>query len=288
MKKPGNINGGNNGRDGDKNLSALYDKLSTELPASKLDETILSAAHEKARAGKRKKVSTSPFSSNWAVPLSLAATVVLSVSIVLTIPDADLKSPQDLQMRRLKTQVPESIEAEKNSQMNKDNLLKLDESTAGRKQTSTRSPGIKEEKRDALLLQKGLVKLKPAMAPAERSAPASIAPLKLQEEADLAAPRDNTRARSVAPKKALQKEKIKMKSNDKPTDSKKTFANIGKVKPGLSKQAVFELLGEPYKKTNASWLYRIIENNQAQNYTITFENNLVITVEMVTPALRNP
>jgi len=86
MKKSGNNQVGNNGHDGDKNLSALYGKLSTELPPGKVDDAILSAAHQNIKSVKRKKISTSPFSSNWVVPLSLAATVVLSVSIVLTIP----------------------------------------------------------------------------------------------------------------------------------------------------------------------------------------------------------
>ena len=304
MKKSGKNQGGNNGRN-DKNLSALYGKLSTELPSNKIDEAILSAAHQKSATVKRKKVSTSPFSSNWVVPLSLAATVVLSVSIVLTIPDADFQNPPDSQMRRLATQLPESVEAEKNGRMNQAKQL---EPTADRKQAGAQSLEVKEEKRDALSLRKESAKQKPAMAPAERSMPASVAPLRSLEEADSAAPLTNksgvapapapaststsshetTRTRSVAPKKAAQVEKMKAKAIEKPAASKKTFANISQVKPGLKKQAVLDLLGEPYKKSENSWVYRIAENNQAQNYTITFENNLVISVEMVAPALKQP
>ncbi len=73
---------------------------------------------------------------------------------------------------------------------------------------------------------------------------------------------------------------------ERPAKTKKTFANIGKVKPGMNKQTVFELLGEPDKKTETSWLYRIVENSQAQNYTITFKDNRVTTVEMIAPALK--
>jgi len=216
-------------------------------------------------------------------------------------------------MRRLNKEMPEAIEAEQPGRLNQSDQLK---STADRKQTSVQSPTVKEEKRDALSFKKELAKQKPAMVPAESVAPASIAPaseapMKSMEEADSAAPRmgtsgaittgpqdraqDNilnktqgtTRARPATPKKAVQKEKMKLDKLNQ-TESKKTFANIGKVKPGLNKQAVLALLGEPYKKTNTSWLYRIVENNQAQNYTITFKNNLVVTVEMVTPALRSP
>jgi len=295
MKKTGNNGNANNGSD-DKNLSALYGKLSTELPPSKLDDAILSAAHQNIKSVKRKKVSTSPFSSNWAVPLSLAATVVLSVSIVLTIPDADIQNQSELQMRRLGKEIPEAIEAEKPVQMNQDKQLN---STADRKQAGVQAPGIKEEKRDEPLFRKELAKQKPAMAPAESTAPASVMPLRSLEEADTAttltnqpdvapasAPREVNRARSVTPKKAAKKNKIKTMANESPAKTKKTFANISKVVPGLNKQAVFELLGEPYKKTNTRWLYRIVENNQAQNYTITFEGNLVKTITMVAPALK--
>ncbi len=294
MKKTGNNGNANNGSD-DKNLSALYGKLSTEMPASKLDDAILSAAHQNIKPGKIKKISTSPFSSNWAVPLSLAATVVLSVSIILTIPDADIQNQSELQMRQLDKAIPEAIEAEKPAQMNQAIQLKP---AADRKQAGVQSLEAKEEKRGPQLLRKESAKQKPAMAPAERSAPASVAPLRSLEEADTAttltnqpdvAPastREVNRARSVTPKKAAKKNKIKTMATERPAKTKKTFANISKVVPGLNKQTVFELLGEPDKKTETSWLYRIVENSQAQNYTITFENNQVMTVEMIAPALK--
>jgi len=301
MKKTGANGNGNNGGN-DKKLSALYGKFSTELPSRKVDDAILSAAHQNIKSAKRKKVSTSPFSSNWVVPLSLAATVVLSVSIVLIIPDADIQTHPELQMRQLSKEIPEAIEAEKTSQMNQ---AQESQPKADRKQPSAQSLESKAEKKGPQLLRKKSAKQQPAMAPAESSAPASVAPtsaspLRSLEEADTTAPQvskpgvapassqDNTRSQAAAPKKSLQKKKIQAMANARLVETKKTFANVEKVKPGMNKQAVLALLGEPDKKTETSWLYRIVENNQAQNYTITFENNKVTAVEMIAPALKQP
>lgn len=84
----------------DKYLSDLYSELSQEQPSASLDEKILSEARkevgqqsvisENDSSGSEpdysfRKKSAGPFSGNWGVPLSLAAVIVLSVSVVVMI-----------------------------------------------------------------------------------------------------------------------------------------------------------------------------------------------------------
>ncbi len=59
----------------DAKVSQRYRELATEEPPRALDEPILAAARRSAR----------PWTQRWAVPLSLAAVVVLSVAITLRI-----------------------------------------------------------------------------------------------------------------------------------------------------------------------------------------------------------
>jgi len=63
----------------DKQISALYQKASAEQPPEHLDNAILAAAKREVRAKPR---AVSPFSTRWTLPFSLAAVVVLSVSVV--------------------------------------------------------------------------------------------------------------------------------------------------------------------------------------------------------------
>jgi hypothetical protein len=63
----------------DKEISALYRDASQEQPPAHLDDAILAAAKREVRAGPKP---LSPFSTKWTLPFSLAAVIVLSVSVV--------------------------------------------------------------------------------------------------------------------------------------------------------------------------------------------------------------
>jgi hypothetical protein len=62
-------------RAGDPKVSAAYRELGAEEPPRALDDAILAAARRSAR----------PWTKRWAVPLSLAAVIVLSVTVTLRI-----------------------------------------------------------------------------------------------------------------------------------------------------------------------------------------------------------
>ena len=66
---------------GDSALSRLYRDRATEQPDAHLDATIRARAH--AAVARDARVAHSPFARNWMVPTSLAAVLVLSVSVVV-------------------------------------------------------------------------------------------------------------------------------------------------------------------------------------------------------------
>ena len=68
--------------EGDSALSASYRQAAAETPPRRLDQIILSAARKAVRAGK--PLAFSPFASDWHLPVSLAAILVLSVALVMT------------------------------------------------------------------------------------------------------------------------------------------------------------------------------------------------------------
>lgn len=68
--------------EGDSGLSASYRQAASELPPQHLDRAILSASRKALRA--RKHLAFSPFASDWHIPVSLAAILVLSVALVVT------------------------------------------------------------------------------------------------------------------------------------------------------------------------------------------------------------
>jgi hypothetical protein len=70
---------------GDSALSRLYRDRATEQPDARLDATIRARAH--AAVARDARVAHSPFAHNWIVPTSLAAVLVLSVSVVVLIPE---------------------------------------------------------------------------------------------------------------------------------------------------------------------------------------------------------
>jgi hypothetical protein len=71
--------------DGDSALSRLYRLGAREKPDAQLDAKILAAARRSLT--RKSSVARSPFARNWVVPTSLAAVVVLSVSVLLLVPD---------------------------------------------------------------------------------------------------------------------------------------------------------------------------------------------------------
>ncbi|WP_455203440.1 hypothetical protein [Kaarinaea lacus] len=66
----------------DKNLSQLYQQASQEQPAAHVDAAILAAARREVQ---RKPKAFSPFTNHWMLSASIAAVVVLSVSVVTVI-----------------------------------------------------------------------------------------------------------------------------------------------------------------------------------------------------------
>lgn len=70
---------------GDSPLSQAYRKDARELPPAHVDAQILAEAH-RADAGPRKPRASSPFSGSWMVPASVAAVLVLAVSVAVLLP----------------------------------------------------------------------------------------------------------------------------------------------------------------------------------------------------------
>jgi hypothetical protein len=71
--------------DGDSELSRLYRRGAGETPGAQLDARILGEARRAVTPAPR--VVYSPFARHWLVPTSLAAVFVLSVSVVLLMPE---------------------------------------------------------------------------------------------------------------------------------------------------------------------------------------------------------
>lgn len=74
----------------DEEISALYRDASQEHPPAHLDDAILAAAKREVRAGPKP---LSPFSTKWTLPFSLAAVIVLSVSVVTLV---QKESPREI------------------------------------------------------------------------------------------------------------------------------------------------------------------------------------------------
>ena len=67
--------------DRDAKLSAFYRAADEDLPSSSLDAAVLAAAHRAAPT--RPRLAGAPFGRSWRVTLSMAAVLVLSVSLVM-------------------------------------------------------------------------------------------------------------------------------------------------------------------------------------------------------------
>jgi hypothetical protein len=104
---------------GDSPVSRAYREEAQELPPAHLDARILAEASRAGAAAQR--VAKSPFSSNWMVPASLAAVLVLTVSVVVLLqfeqprfdyapePAIESKTPAEPARQRADRAVPEEI-----------------------------------------------------------------------------------------------------------------------------------------------------------------------------------
>ena len=80
--------------EGDSALSRLYRESADEQPGAELDARIRARAHNNLARDRR--VAHSPFARNWMVPTSLAAVLVLSVSVVVLMPEpVEVPGPTD-------------------------------------------------------------------------------------------------------------------------------------------------------------------------------------------------
>ena len=85
--------------EGDSSLSRDYQSASSEQAPGHLDDAILAASRRQVKS--RPRYAFSPFASDWRVPLSLAAVLVLSVTVVITMQqendDVYLMTPTEYQ-----------------------------------------------------------------------------------------------------------------------------------------------------------------------------------------------
>jgi hypothetical protein len=81
----------NDSDDIEKIISDLYSDVSQEQPSSALDEKVLSEARQELQQNASDNIKSftkkggGPFSGSWTVPVSLAAVIILSVTVVVTI-----------------------------------------------------------------------------------------------------------------------------------------------------------------------------------------------------------
>lgn len=64
-------------------LRARYRAASQEEPSAQVDDAVLASAHRAVRS--RPRLASSPFASSWRVPLSIAAVLVVSVTVTLMV-----------------------------------------------------------------------------------------------------------------------------------------------------------------------------------------------------------
>ena len=100
--------------EGDSALSRLYRRDADEQPDARIDARILAEAR-RAVAPKR-RVARSPFARHWMVPTSLAAVLVLSVSIVLLLPEPILEPPVEYDRAVQPTPAPGAVSAPRPAQ----------------------------------------------------------------------------------------------------------------------------------------------------------------------------
>ncbi len=78
---------------GTSELSSLYREASNDVVPAHMDEVVLRLAREDVNQSRRKVLS--PFSGNWKVPASLAAVLVLSVTVILRMENAGIDTVEN-------------------------------------------------------------------------------------------------------------------------------------------------------------------------------------------------
>jgi hypothetical protein len=82
----------------DEQISALYRKSSQDVPPSHLDDAILALAKQEAQSTPDDQPQTKampPFGGKWTLPFSLAAVIVLSVSLITLVEKESPPTPAD-------------------------------------------------------------------------------------------------------------------------------------------------------------------------------------------------
>lgn len=134
MSEPTDIN--DNDPTDDENLSSLYERASTEQPSKSADETILARAKNETEQSSR----SLSYYPGWTQSFSIAAVLVLSVSVVLMI---DKESP-DL----MDVSAPAVLEHKEMEQK----ATERERKTAGKfdEELLTKAPARQQEKRQAM------------------------------------------------------------------------------------------------------------------------------------------
>ena len=102
--------------DGDSSLSRSYRQEGSEGPSSQIDDNILAAARREAKSKPHSVIN--PFGSQWMVPASLAAALVVAIGLVMTLEDETgmpLLEPEAVQeqvMEEDRIDVRKSVEGE--------------------------------------------------------------------------------------------------------------------------------------------------------------------------------
>ena len=140
----------------DKELTDLYAVLSQEQPPSSMDDKILAEAHKAVEPVVFAKKASGPF-SNWAVPVSLAAVIVLSVTVVVMIekerPYSLTSQPEQPVLERMAES--KSVGPKKDTQKNQVQLVQADQSEAtakaeGRTRSLTAAPASEKQEKPAV------------------------------------------------------------------------------------------------------------------------------------------
>jgi hypothetical protein len=159
----------------DEEISALYRDASQEPPPAHLDDAILAAAKREVRARPK---SLSPFSTKWTLPFSLAAVIVLSVSVVTLVKK---ESPRE---------IASSIASVKEA----------DEAVLNRKEKELTEKALKEEKQPEKKIAKLKMQAEQPRVEAEQRSRGTQAPVPIP--AEQAVPPQKL-AKSPAPKPTL-------------------------------------------------------------------------------------
>jgi hypothetical protein len=95
--------------EGESELSRLYRQDAQEQPDPRLDARILAEARRAVST--RRRVVHSPFARHWLVPASLAAVLVLSVGVVVLMPDPALERDAELEQAAESKPAPAAVGA---------------------------------------------------------------------------------------------------------------------------------------------------------------------------------